>query len=161
MLTFRNVCGEEIHILQDQGAQTQVGAELDAKGLLLRDALAIVTVVGALVAFYGMIKLVSYLAGIPRLRVSGTDRTPPGGRSHPGTPGVVRTVDAPPPTTASASRRSPGRTDRLARAPGTEEGLSRAGEGPCRIGSRPGSAAGLCHRGSGPRPPPPRRLGRT
>lgn len=43
----------------------QVAAELDAKGLLLRDALAIVTVVGALVAFYGMIKLVSYLAGIP------------------------------------------------------------------------------------------------
>lgn len=54
-----------MHILQDQGAQTQVGPELDAKGLLLRDALAIVTVVGALVAFYGMIKLVSYLAGIP------------------------------------------------------------------------------------------------
>ena len=56
---------EEIHILQDQAAPTQVGTELDAKGLLLRDALAIVTVVGALVAFYGMIKLVSYLAGIP------------------------------------------------------------------------------------------------
>src|SRR5436309_16140131 len=56
--------GEEIHILQDQVAPTQVGAELDAKGLLLRDALAVVTVVGALVAFYGMIKLVSYLAGI-------------------------------------------------------------------------------------------------
>jgi hypothetical protein len=43
----------------------QASAELDAKGLLLRDALAIVTVVGALVAFYGMIKLVSYLAGVP------------------------------------------------------------------------------------------------
>src|SRR5437667_10778352 len=57
--------GEEIHILQDQVAPTQVGTELDAKGLLLRDALAIVTVVGALAAFYGMIKLVSYLAGIP------------------------------------------------------------------------------------------------
>ncbi len=57
--------GEEIHILQDQVAGNQVGSELDAKGLLLRDALAIVTVVGALVAFYGMIKLVSYLAGIP------------------------------------------------------------------------------------------------
>ena len=54
-----------MQILQDHGAQTQVGPELDAKGLLLRDALAIVTVVGALVAFYGMIKLVSYLAGIP------------------------------------------------------------------------------------------------
>jgi len=53
-------CREEIHILQEQMAP-----ELDAKGLLLRDALAIVTVVGALVAFYGMIKLVSYLAGIP------------------------------------------------------------------------------------------------
>ncbi len=39
--------------------------DLDAKGLLLRDALAILTVVGALVAFYGMIKLVSYLSGIP------------------------------------------------------------------------------------------------
>ena len=51
---------EEIHILQDE-----VAPDLDAKGLLLRDALAIVTVVGALVAFYGMIKLVSYLAGIP------------------------------------------------------------------------------------------------
>lgn len=58
--------GEEIQILQDQAAaQTQVTPELDAKGLLLRDALAIITVVGALVAFYGMIKLVSYLAGIP------------------------------------------------------------------------------------------------
>src|SRR5205823_11910046 len=56
---------EEIHILQDQVAGSQVTSELDAKGLLLRDALAIVTVVGALVAFYGMIKLVSYLAGIP------------------------------------------------------------------------------------------------
>ncbi|HYT00092.1 MAG TPA: hypothetical protein VEO20_05445 [Thermoplasmata archaeon] len=51
---------EEIHILQDQ-----VAPELDAKGLLLRDALAILTVVGALVAFYGMIKLVSFLAGSP------------------------------------------------------------------------------------------------
>ena len=56
---------EEIHILQDQATPAQIGTELDAKGLLLRDALAIVTVVGALVAFYGMIKLVSYLAGIP------------------------------------------------------------------------------------------------
>ena len=45
--------------------QEQVAPTLDAKGLLLRDALAIITVVGALVAFYGMIKLVSYLAGIP------------------------------------------------------------------------------------------------
>jgi hypothetical protein len=56
---------EEIQILQDQVAMNQVAPELDAKGLLLRDALAIVTVVGALVAFYGMIKLVSYLAGVP------------------------------------------------------------------------------------------------
>ena len=56
---------EEIHILQDQVVNNQVAPELDAKGLLLRDALAIVTVVGALVAFYGMIKLVSYLAGVP------------------------------------------------------------------------------------------------
>lgn len=56
---------EEIQILQDQLSMNQVGPELDAKGLLLRDALAIVTVVGALVAFYGMIKLVSYLAGVP------------------------------------------------------------------------------------------------
>jgi|GEM_PF-2908858 len=39
--------------------------DLDAKGLLLRDALAILTVVGALVAFYGMLKLVSFLSGIP------------------------------------------------------------------------------------------------
>ena len=52
-------------ILQDQVTLNQASAELDAKGLLLRDALAIVTVVGALVAFYGMIKLVSYLAGVP------------------------------------------------------------------------------------------------
>ncbi len=58
-------CREEIHILQDQVVNNQVAPELDAKGLLLRDALAIVTVVGALVAFYGMIKLVSYLAGVP------------------------------------------------------------------------------------------------
>jgi hypothetical protein len=56
---------EEIHILQDQVAANQVAPEFDAKGLLLRDALAIATVVGALVAFYGMIKLVSYLAGVP------------------------------------------------------------------------------------------------
>lgn len=56
---------EEIQILQDQVSMNQVAPELDAKGLLLRDALAIVTVVGALVAFYGMIKLVSYLAGVP------------------------------------------------------------------------------------------------
>jgi len=46
-------------------SQAQVTPDLDAKGLLLRDALAILTVVGALVAFYGMIKLVSYLSGIP------------------------------------------------------------------------------------------------
>ncbi len=45
--------------------QTQPVTDLDAKGLLLRDALAILTVVGALAAFYGMIKLVSYLSGIP------------------------------------------------------------------------------------------------
>ena len=45
--------------------QAQAAPDLDAKGLLLRDALAILTVVGALVAFYGMIKLVSYLSGIP------------------------------------------------------------------------------------------------
>lgn len=45
--------------------QTPVAPDLDAKGLLLRDMLAILTVVGALVAFYGMIRLVSYLSGIP------------------------------------------------------------------------------------------------
>ena len=45
--------------------QASVTSDLDAKGLLLRDALAILTVVGALVAFYGMIRLVSYLSGIP------------------------------------------------------------------------------------------------
>lgn len=45
--------------------QAQAAPDLDAKGLLLRDALAILTVVGALVAFYGMIRLVSYLSGIP------------------------------------------------------------------------------------------------
>lgn len=45
--------------------QAQTAPELDAKGLLVRDTLAILTVVGALAAFYGMIKLVSYLAGIP------------------------------------------------------------------------------------------------
>ncbi len=45
--------------------QVQATPDLDAKGLLLRDALAILTVVGALVAFYGMIRLVSYLSGIP------------------------------------------------------------------------------------------------
>jgi hypothetical protein len=56
---------EEISILQDQVALNPASPEFDAKGLLLRDALAIVTVVGALVAFYGMIKLVSYLAGVP------------------------------------------------------------------------------------------------
>ena len=43
----------------------EAGQEVDSKGLLLRDALAILTVVGALAAFYGMIKLVSFLAGIP------------------------------------------------------------------------------------------------
>jgi hypothetical protein len=62
---LRRSIPEEIQILQDQVAMNQVAPELDAKGLLLRDALAIVTVVGALVAFYGMIKLVSYLAGVP------------------------------------------------------------------------------------------------
>ncbi len=45
--------------------QMQAIPDLDAKGLLLRDALAILTVVGAIAAFYGMIKLVSYLSGIP------------------------------------------------------------------------------------------------
>ena len=45
--------------------QAQATPDLDAKGLLLRDALAILTVVGALVAFYGIIKLVSYLSGLP------------------------------------------------------------------------------------------------
>ena len=45
--------------------QAQAATDLDAKGLLLRDALAILTVVGALAAFYGMIKLVSYVSGIP------------------------------------------------------------------------------------------------
>lgn len=39
--------------------------DLDGKGLLLRDALGIVTIVGALAAFYGMVKLISFLAGIP------------------------------------------------------------------------------------------------
>src|SRR5256885_16890423 len=78
--------GEEIHILQDQVAGNQVGSELDAKGLLLRDALAIVTVVGALVAFYAMIKLVSYLAGIPppegdRKRSKGPGLSPSSPRS--------------------------------------------------------------------------------
>lgn len=51
--------------LQANTSSAQVTPDLDAKGLLLRDALAILTVVGALVAFYGMIKLVSYLSGIP------------------------------------------------------------------------------------------------
>ena len=51
-------------ILQEQ-VTNQVTPDLDAKGLLLRDALAILTVVGALAAFYGIIKLVSYLSGIP------------------------------------------------------------------------------------------------
>ena len=51
--------------LQVNTSPTHAAPELDAKGLLLRDALAILTVVGALVAFYGMIKLVSYLSGIP------------------------------------------------------------------------------------------------
>lgn len=50
---------------QANTSQAQVAPDLDAKGLLLRDALAILTVVGALAAFYGMIKLVSYLSGIP------------------------------------------------------------------------------------------------
>lgn len=51
--------------VQANTSSAQVAPDLDAKGLLLRDALAILTVVGALVAFYGMIKLVSYLSGIP------------------------------------------------------------------------------------------------
>ncbi len=51
--------------MQANSSQIQAAPDLDAKGLLLRDALAILTVVGALVAFYGMIKLVSYLSGIP------------------------------------------------------------------------------------------------
>ncbi len=51
--------------MQANSVQAQAAPDLDAKGLLLRDALAILTVVGALVAFYGMIKLVSYLSGIP------------------------------------------------------------------------------------------------
>jgi len=51
--------------VQANTSQAQAAPDLDAKGLLLRDALAILTVVGALVAFYGMIKLVSYLSGIP------------------------------------------------------------------------------------------------
>ncbi len=51
--------------MQTTASQAQVAPDLDAKGLLLRDALAILTVVGALVAFYGMIRLVSYLSGIP------------------------------------------------------------------------------------------------
>lgn len=45
--------------------QAQASPEVDVKGLLLRDALAILTVVGALAAFYGILKLVSYLSGIP------------------------------------------------------------------------------------------------
>jgi hypothetical protein len=49
----------------NSSTKAQVVPDLDAKGLLLRDALAILTVVGALAAFYGMIKLVSYLSGIP------------------------------------------------------------------------------------------------
>jgi hypothetical protein len=51
--------------VQATTSPTQSAPDLDAKGLLLRDALAILTVVGALVAFYGMIRLVSYLSGIP------------------------------------------------------------------------------------------------
>ncbi len=51
--------------VQANTTQVQPAPDLDAKGLLLRDALAILTVVGALVAFYGMIELVSYLSGIP------------------------------------------------------------------------------------------------
>jgi hypothetical protein len=51
--------------VQANTTQAHAAPDLDAKGLLLRDALAILTVVGALVAFYGMIKLVSYLSGIP------------------------------------------------------------------------------------------------
>jgi hypothetical protein len=51
--------------LQATSASQNAVPDLDAKGLLLRDALAILTVVGALVAFYGMIRLVSYLSGIP------------------------------------------------------------------------------------------------
>lgn len=42
-----------------------VTQDMEAKGLLLRDALAILTVVGALVASYGILKLVGFLSGIP------------------------------------------------------------------------------------------------
>ena len=42
-----------------------VATDVDAKALLLRDALVLLTVVGALGAFYGVIRLVSYLSGIP------------------------------------------------------------------------------------------------
>src|SRR5436309_14364449 len=153
--------GEEIHILQDQVASTQVGAELDAKGLLLRDALAIVTVVGALVAFYGMIKLVSYLAESRRLRVSETDRTPPGGRIHPVAPGVARTGDAPPPTTASASAQSLGPTGPPARTVGIAGVLFHGVGGRCRSEFRPGSAVGSYRRESVPQPLPPRPPGQT
>jgi len=45
--------------------QAQISPDVDVKGVLLRDALAILTVVGALAAFYGVLKLVSYLSGIP------------------------------------------------------------------------------------------------
>ena len=44
---------------------TPAPTDVEARGLLLRDALAILTVVGALVAFVGVIRLVSYLSGIP------------------------------------------------------------------------------------------------
>src|SRR5438552_16304358 len=92
---LRHRDGEEIHILQDQVAGNRVGSELDAKGLLLRDALAIVTVVGALVAFYGMIKLVSSLAGIPSPegdvnRSQGPPLPPSSPRSHPSCTGSRR-----------------------------------------------------------------------
>lgn len=39
--------------------------DVDVKSLLLRDALAILTVVGALAAFYGILKLVSLISGLP------------------------------------------------------------------------------------------------
>lgn len=51
--------------VQASPLQSSAAPELDAKGLLLRDALAILTVVGALAAFYGIIKLVSFLSGVP------------------------------------------------------------------------------------------------
>ena len=63
-MELRHATGWETTV-QANTSQAQTTPDLDAKGLLFRDALAILTVVGALVAFYGMIKLVSYLSGIP------------------------------------------------------------------------------------------------